>query len=73
MKELKCVFRAHYKLANSRGSSCWELGQFEIWLPEREAYLLQNDKAGRLRVFMMHMPTAAVVLNENVVLEVHTR
>ena len=71
MKQLRCVFTAHYK--GVYGGACWELGRVEIMLPEKEAYRLQNDKAGRLRVFMMHMPSAAEVLNDNVVIQVYPR
>lgn len=54
MKEVRCVFRGHYK---SAGMSFYELGEFETWLPEAEAARLMNDREGRERVFRLYYPT----------------
>lgn len=58
MSEIRCVFLAHYKTAHI--NFC-ELGQFEQWLPENEAYRLKNDNAGRERLFRLHYPTATQI------------
>ena len=70
MAEVRCVFRAHYK---TRGLGFYDLGQFEVWLPENEAYRLMNDREGRLCMFLVHYPQAVDVDRNNVVLEIHER
>ena len=70
MAEVRCVFRAHYK---TRGMSFYDLGQFEVWLPEVEAYRLLNDREGRLSMFLVHYPQAVDVDRNNVVLEIRER
>ena len=69
MKEARCVFRAHYKSTNM---SFYNLGEFEVWLPESEAIFLRNDKVGRERVFRMHYPTAREI-SGTVALEIYER
>ena len=70
MAEIRCVFRAHYK---TRGMGFYDIGRFEQWLPETEAYRLMNNREGRLRLFRMHFPTCDVIDRDDVVIELHER
>lgn len=69
MSEVRCVLRANYKTPHM--GFC-DLGRFEIWLPETEAYRLMNDRAGRERLFFLHFPTATEIAGE-VSFEVHEK
>ena len=70
MAEIRCVFRAHYK---TRGMGFYDIGSFEQWLPETEAYRLMNNRDGRVRLFRMHFPTCDVICRDDVVIELHER
>ena len=41
MAEVRCVFRAHYK---TRGMGFYDIGQFEAWLPEKDAMQREQDR-----------------------------
>ena len=70
MSEIRCTFRAHYKHNNI---GFYDLGEFSLWLPEKEAYNLLNDSQGRLCLFFMHYPTATVVDRNVVTMELHEK
>lgn len=67
--EIRCVFRAHYKTAYI---NFYDLGQFEMWLPETEAVRLLNDREGRERLFRLHFPTCQTI-SRDVDIELHER
>ena len=58
MAQVRCIFGAHYKRHN--GNQC-DWGECEVWLPENEAWAVNNDAAARERIFRSHFPTAEYV------------
>ena len=68
MREVRCIFRAHYKYGNI---GFFELGEFEQWLPEAEAIRLLNDRAARCRLFRMYYPSATVIDRDQVSIELY--